>query len=218
MLLAFVFALYLLAKKEVVAAHLKRLTETVLPPRSARRFLSIVRLTNQTFSNFVSGQLTEAAIIGVLCFAGMLLLRIPFAGAVSIFVAVTALIPIFGAWLGGGIGALLILLAEPVKAVWFVIFLLILQQLEGNLIYPRVVGKSVGLPGILVLMAVTIGGEAFGVLGMLFSVPSALCSTAFIWSSSESRLHHHFLSASLISNDKGMKVLNWIALRGKIAV
>ena len=170
-LLAFVFALYLLAKKEVVAAHLKRLTETVLPPRSARRFLSIVRLTNQTFSNFVSGQLTEAAIIGVLCFAGMLLLRIPFAGAVSIFVAVTALIPIFGAWLGGGIGALLILLAEPVKAVWFVTFLLILQQLEGNLIYPRVVGKSVGLPGILVLMAVTIGGEAFGVWGMLFSVP-----------------------------------------------
>ena len=107
----------------------------------------------------------------ILCFAGMLLLRIPFAGAVSIFVAVTALIPIFGAWLGGGMGALLILLAEPVKAVWFVTFLLILQQLEGNLIYPRVVGKSVGLPGILVLMAVTIGGEAFGVLGMLFSVP-----------------------------------------------
>lgn len=100
----------------------------------------------------------------------MLLLRIPFAGAVSIFVAVTALIPIFGAWLGG-IGALLILPAEPVKAVWFVTFLLILQQLEGNLIYPRVVGKSVGLPGILVLMAVTIGGEAFGVWGMLFSVP-----------------------------------------------
>ena len=176
-LLAFVFALYLLAKKEVVAAHLKRLTETVLPPRSARRFLSLVRLTNQTFSNFVSGQLTEAAIIGVLCFAGMLLLRIPFAGAVSIFVAVTALIPIFGAWLGGGIGALLILLAEPVKAVWFVTFLLILQQLEGNLIYPRVVGKSVGLPGILVLMAVTIGGEAFGVLGMLFSVP--VCAVLF---------------------------------------
>ncbi len=170
-LLAFVFALYLLAQKEAVAAHLKRLTETVLPPRSARRFLSLVRLTNQTFSNFISGQLTEAVIIGVLCFAGMLLLRIPFAGAVSIFVAVTALIPIFGAWLGGGIGALLILLAEPVKAIWFVTFLLILQQLEGNLIYPKVVGKSVGLPGILVLMAVTIGGEAFGVLGMLFSVP-----------------------------------------------
>ena len=87
------------------------------------------------------------------------------------FVAVTSLVPIFGAWIGGGLGAFLILLANPVKAVWFVIFLLILQQVEGNLIYPRVVGKSVGLPGLLVLMAVTMGGEAFGILGMLFSVP-----------------------------------------------
>ena len=107
----------------------------------------------------------------MLCFLGMLILRIPYAGAVSAFVGVTALIPVFGAWLGGGLGALLIVLAEPVKAVWFVIFLLILQQVEGNLIYPKVVGKSVGLPGILVLMAVTIGGEAFGVWGMLLSVP-----------------------------------------------
>ena len=101
----------------------------------------------------------------------MLMLGIPYAGAVSTFVAVTALVPIFGAWLGGGFGAFLILLAEPVKAVWFVVFLLVLQQVEGNLIYPKVVGKSVGLPGLLVLMAVTIGGEAFGVMGMLFSVP-----------------------------------------------
>ncbi|RHT56259.1 AI-2E family transporter [Butyricicoccus sp. AM29-23AC] len=122
-------------------------------------------------ANFVSGQLTEAVIIGVLCFFGMLILGIPYAGAVSAFVAVTALVPIFGAWIGGGLGAFLILLAEPGKALWFILFLLILQQVEGNLIYPKVVGKSVGLPGLLVLMAVTIGGEAFGVLGMLFSVP-----------------------------------------------
>ena len=99
------------------------------------------------------------------------MLGIPYAGAVSTFVAVTALVPIFGAWLGGGFGAFLILLADPAKAVWFVVFLLVLQQVEGNLIYPKVVGKSVGLPGLLVLMAVTIGGEAFGVMGMLFSVP-----------------------------------------------
>ena len=99
------------------------------------------------------------------------MLDIPYAGAVSTFVAVTALVPIFGAWLGGGFGAFLILLADPVKTVWFVVFLLVLQQVEGNLIYPKVVGKSVGLPGLLVLMAVTIGGEAFGVMGMLFSVP-----------------------------------------------
>ena len=170
-LLAFVFALYLLAKKEVVAAHLKKLITTVLSQKKAKRLLSIASLTNQTFTNFVSGQLTEAVIIGVLCFFGMLILRIPYAGAVSAFVAVTALVPIFGAWLGGGLGAFLILLAEPIKAVWFIVYLLILQQVEGNLIYPKVVGKSVGLPGLLVLMAVTIGGGAFGVLGMLFSVP-----------------------------------------------
>ena len=169
--LAFVFALYLLAKKEVVAAHLKKLIATVLPQTRARRLLSIASLTNQTFTNFVSGQLTEAVIIGVLCFFGMLILRIPYAGAVSAFVAVTALVPIFGAWLGGGFGTFLILLAEPIKAMWFIIYLLILQQVEGNLIYPKVVGKSVGLPGLLVLVAVTIGGGAFGVLGMLFSVP-----------------------------------------------
>ena len=170
-LLAFVFALYLLAKKELVADHLKKLITTVLSQKKAKRLLSIASLTNQTFTNFVSGQLTEAVIIGVLCFFGMLILRIPYAGAVSAFVAVTALVPIFGAWLGGGLGAFLILLAEPIKAVWFIIYLLILQQVEGNLIYPKVVGKSVGLPGLLVLMAVTIGGGAFGILGMLFSVP-----------------------------------------------
>ena len=92
-------------------------------------------------------------------------------GKLPAFVAVTALVPIFGAWIGGGLGAFLILLAEPGKALWFILFLLVLQQVEGNLIYPKVVGKSVGLPGLLVLMAVTIGGEAFGILGMLFSVP-----------------------------------------------
>ena len=155
-LLGLVFALYLLAKKEVVAAHLKKLIETVLPQKTAQRLLSIAALTNQTFTNFVSGQLTEAVIIGVLCFFGMLILGIPYAGAVSAFVA---------------------LLAEPGKALWFILFLIVLQQVEGNLIYPKVVGKSVGLPGLLVLMAVTIGGEAFGILGMLFSVP--VCAVLF---------------------------------------
>lgn len=171
LLLAFVFAMYLLAKKEVVASHFKKLIETVLPRNKAQRLMDIAKLTNQTFTNFISGQLIEAVIIGVLCFLGMLILRIPYAGAISTFVAVTALVPMFGAWLGGGFGVFLIVLSEPIKAVWFVVFLLILQQVEGNLIYPRVVGNSVGLPGILVLMAVTIGGGAFGILGMLFGVP-----------------------------------------------
>lgn len=170
-LLALVFALYLLAKKEVVTAHLKNLALTVLPPKNARCLLHVVTLTKHTFTNFVTGQLTEAVIIGVLCFLGMLILGIPYAGAVSAFVGATALIPVFGAWIGGVVGAFLILLADPAKSLWFVVFLLILQQVEGNLIYPKVVGKSVGLPGLLVLMAVTLGGEAFGIGGMLFSVP-----------------------------------------------
>lgn len=177
MLLAFIFALYLLAKKEAAAAHLKRLAEVVLSPRRARQVLDIAALSNKTFASFVSGQLTEAVIIGVLCLAGMLMLRLPYAGAVSTFVGVTALIPVFGAWLGGGLGALLILLADPAKAALFVVFLLVLQQVEGNLIYPKVVGKSVGLPGILVLVAVTVGGEAFGIFGMLVGVP--VCAAAY---------------------------------------
>ena len=171
-LLGLVFALYLLAKKEVIAAHLKKLIVTVLPQKKAQRLLSIASLTNQTFTNFVSGAALPKRLSSAFCASfGMLILGMPYAGAVSAFVAVTALVPIFGAWIGGGLGAFLILLAEPGKALWFILFLLILQQVEGNLIYPKVVGKSVGLPGLLVLMAVTIGGEAFGVLGMLFSVP-----------------------------------------------
>lgn len=171
LLLALVFAMYLLAQKEAAAVHMRQLFFRVLPKRKAETVLRIISLIYQTFSNFVSGQVTEAVIIGVLCFVGMLLLGIPYAGAVSVFVAVTALIPMFGAWIGGGVGFVLILLVDPTKALWFVAFLLILQQVEGNLIYPKVVGKSVGLPGILVLVAVTVGSEAFGILGMLFSVP-----------------------------------------------
>ena len=123
------------------------------------------------------GQLTEAVILGSLCFVGMLVLRLPYAGVVSVLVGFTALIPIFGAFIGLGIGAFLILLVHPIQALWFIIFFLILQQVVGNLIYPRVVGKSVGLPGIWVLAAVTLGGNAFGLAGMLIAVP--LCSVLY---------------------------------------
>ena len=161
----------------------EKLIETVLPQKTAQRLLSIAALTNQTFTNFVSGQLTEAVIIGVLCFFGMLILGIPYAGAVSAFVAVTALVPIF--W------------RMDWRRLWCV-FDSAGRTRQGSVVHSlsdrfaagggqsdlsKVVGKSVGLPGLLVLMAVTIGGEAFGILGMLFSVPSAPCCSAFIWSS-----------------------------------
>ena len=131
----------------------------------------VARMTNRTFSNFVTGQLTEAVILGTLCFLGMLIFRLPYAGVISVLVGFTALIPIFGAFIGVGIGAFLILLVSPIKALWFILFFVILQQLEGNLIYPKLVGTSIGLPGVWVLAAITVGGGMLGIVGMLLSVP-----------------------------------------------
>ena len=121
--------------------------------------------------------MTEAFILGTLCCLGMLILRLPYALPVSVIIAALSLIPIFGAWIGAATGAFLIVFQSPIKALTFLIFLLILQQVEGNLIYPKVVGKSVGLPGLWVLAAVTLGGGAFGVLGMLLGVP--VCSIVY---------------------------------------
>ena len=171
LLLALVFSVYLLAQKETLITQAKRLLQRILPKKAADRLMHLLSLTNNAFSSFVSGQVTEAVILGTLCCLGMLILRLAYALPVSVIIAALSLIPIFGAWIGAATGAFLIVFQSPIKALWFLIFLLILQQVEGNLIYPKVVGKSVGLPGLLVLMAVTIGGEAFGVLGMLFSVP-----------------------------------------------
>lgn len=120
-------------------------------------------LAQNVYSRFVTGQLTEALIIGVLCFIGMLIFSMPYATLISTLIAFTALIPMIGAFIGTAIGALLILMVDPIKALWFVVFIIVLQQFESNLIYPRVVGKSVGLPGIWVLAAVTIGGSLFGI-------------------------------------------------------
>ncbi len=176
--LGFVFAIYLLAQKEKLGNQTKRATKAVLGPQRAEKLVDITSLTNGVFTKFVTGQLTEACIIGVLCFIGMLIFRMPYAAIISVLVGFTALVPIFGAFIGTGVGAFLILLESPAKAFWFIVFIIVLQQLEGNLIYPRVVGKSVGLPGIWVLAAVTIGGGLFGVLGMLFSVP--ICSVLYV--------------------------------------
>lgn len=170
-ILGLVFAIYVLLQKEKLAMQAKKLLYAVLPEKKVESFLALCSLTNKTFTNFVTGQLTEAVIIGVLCFVGMLILQMPYAPMISVLVGFTALIPMFGAFIGTAVGAFFILVDNPWKAVGFVVFIIILQQLEGNLIYPKVVGKSVGLPGIWVLVAVTIGGSLSGVIGMLFSVP-----------------------------------------------
>lgn len=169
--IAVFFSLYVLSQKEKIGRHLKRLLYAMRPKRKAEKIISFVNLTSDTFSKFVTGQLLEAVIIGVLCFMGMLILQIPYPAMISVLIGFTALIPVFGALFGTIVGALLILLVAPMKAVWFVIFIIVLQQIETNLIYPKVVGKTVGLPGILVLVSVSIGGSAFGIAGMLFSVP-----------------------------------------------
>lgn len=176
-LLALVFSVYMLAQKEKLLAQSKRLLLAALPQKAGERTMHILKLTNGAFSSFVTGQVTEAFILGTLCCLGMLILRLPYALPVSVIISFTSLIPIFGAWIGAATGAFLIVFVSPVKALTFLIFLLILQQVEGNLIYPKVVGKSVGLPGLWVLAAVTIGGGAFGVLGMLLGVP--VCSVIY---------------------------------------
>lgn len=168
-----VFAIYFLVDKEKISRQFSNIMKAYLPSKSCKKIEDIAELSNRVFANFVSGQCLEAIIIGVLCFFGMIILRLPYAGAISVLVGFTALIPVFGAFIGTIVGAFLIFMVNPLQAVIFVIFIIVLQQLEGNLIYPHVVGKSVGLPGIWVLVAVTIGASINGVLGMLLSVPLA---------------------------------------------
>ena len=175
--IGFVFSIYFLSTKEKIGKQVHRLLGVVIPEKRLSMFNHILEVTSSTFSRFVGGQLTEAVIIGSLCALGMLIFGFPKVGTISLLIGATALIPIFGAFIGTGIGAFLILFEDPIKAVWFVIFILILQQLEGNLIYPKVVGNKLGLPGILVLVAVTVGGGLFGFVGMLIGVP--VCSVIY---------------------------------------
>ena len=175
--LGIVFAIYILLKKEDLTRQFKKLTKAYLPEKKQKTLEEISSLSNKTFGNFVSGQCMEALIIGILCFIGMLILQIPYAATISVLVGFTALIPVFGAFIGTAVGAFLILMVDPGKALIFIIFIIILQQLEGNLIYPKVVGNSVGLPGIWVMVAVTVGASIAGILGMLLSVP--ICSILY---------------------------------------
>ena len=175
--LGIVFAIYILLKKEDLARQSKKILKAYLPEKREKRIREICEVSNTTFGNFISGQCLEALIIGILCFIGMLILQIPYASTISVLVGFTALIPVFGAFIGTAIGAFLILMVDPTKAIFFIIFIIILQQIEGNLIYPKVVGKSVGLPGLWVMVAVTVGASIAGILGMLVSVP--LCSVLY---------------------------------------
>ena len=168
-----VFAIYALGRKEILASQGRRILYSLLSEHRADAFIRIFRLTNVTFSNFIYGQCLEAVILGGLFAVVMAILKLPYIPLVSVIIAVTALIPVVGAFVGCFVGAFFILVNDPIQAVTFIVMFLVLQQLENNLIYPRVVGTSIGLPGMWVLVAVTVGGEIMGVAGMLVMIPLA---------------------------------------------
>lgn len=170
-LLALIFAIYLLAGKEKLAVQLRSLMHHYLKDSWCGKIDKFLNVADDCFHKYIVGQCAEAVILGLLCVVGMSILRLPYAAMVGALIAVTALIPVAGAWIGAGIGAFLILMVDPVDALVFLIFILVLQQLENNLIYPKVVGSSIGLPGIWVLAAITVGGGVLGVGGMLLGVP-----------------------------------------------
>ena len=171
--IALIFAIYLLAGKEKLSAQLKRVLEAYLSEKKRAQLAQMVAVADNTFSSFIVGQCTEAVILGSLCTIGMWILRFPYAPMTGAFIGVTALIPVARAYLGAGVGAFMIMTVDPMKALLFLIFIVCLQQLEGNLIYPKVVGSSVGLPALWVLAAVTVGGGINGIFGMLLGVPIA---------------------------------------------
>ncbi len=176
--IAFVFAVYILFSKDTLKAQATRLVRAWLPHRFGEWSIHAATVASANLRNFISGQSLEAVILGVLCMTGMLLLGLPYAPMVGALVGVCALIPVVGSFIGAFVGAFMMVTVAPIKAVVFLIYLLILQQLEGNLIYPRVMGSRVNLPGMWILAAVTVGGGAAGPLGMLLSVPVA--STAYV--------------------------------------
>lgn len=168
-----VFSIYILANKEKLKIQTHRLIYAWLPEKLGASLIHIVSICNVSFRNFIAGQAAEAVILGTLCTIGMLIFRLPYAPMVGALVGATALIPIVGAYIGAIAGAFLILTVSPLKAFVFIIFLIVLQQLEGNLIYPKVVGSRVNLPAMWVLAAVTVGGNLAGPAGMLLGVPAA---------------------------------------------
>ncbi|MBQ2892499.1 MAG: AI-2E family transporter [Oscillospiraceae bacterium] len=169
--LSIVFGLYCLSRKEILSRQGRRLLYAFLPERTGDEAVRILRMSNTIFSNFISGQCLEALILGLMFAVSMTIFRMPYIPLISVIIAITALVPIVGAFAGCAVGAFFILVDNPMMAVWFVVLFLVLQQIEGNLIYPRVVGSSIGLPGMWVLLAVAVGGSMSGIGGMLLMIP-----------------------------------------------
>lgn len=190
------FAIYLLSQKEKLGRQGRQLLYAYLPERKVDQGLGILKLSDKAFSKFFSGQCIEVLLLGLMFFVTMTLFRIPYALMVSVLIALLAMIPIFGAFIGMVVGAFLICVSDPVKAFWFIILFLVLQQIEGNLVYPRVVGSSVGLPSIWVLVAVSVGGSMMGVVGMIIFIPVCSILYTLIKEASKNRLRLRNIPAS----------------------
>lgn len=175
--IGFVFAVYILMAKEKLAGQGRQILYAFLKEQTADKVLYVLGLSSKTFSKFISGQCLEACILGLMFFVTMTIFGLPYAMLISVLIAFTALIPMVGAFIGCAIGVLLILMVSPLKALIFLAMFLVLQQIEGNLIYPHVVGGSIGLPSIWVLVAITVGGNLMGVAGMIIFIP--ICSVLY---------------------------------------
>ena len=186
---ALVFAIYMLSQKEYLISSLKKLINAYTKKEHAKKIFALGEISNKTFSKFISGQCVEAIILGLIFFVVLSLFRFPYALLISVLTSITALIPIFGALIAMVIGAILIAITNPLQAVFFIIIFLIIQQFEGNFIYPKVVGASVGLSPILTLLAVTVGGGLFGIIGMLIGLPIASIIYSLIKSDANTRLN-----------------------------
>lgn len=192
--IALIFAIYLLIQKETLIRQVKKLIYSIWSLTWANFFVNVGKKANEIFSNFVSGQLTEALILGLLVYFGMWIFGFPYRLSVAAAMGALALIPIYGAFLGGLVGVILISVVSIKQAFWFIVFILVVQFVEGNLIYPRVVGNSVGLPGIWVLMVVSVGGSLFGLIGMLIAVPTVSLIYTLISATVNDRLQRRNLS------------------------
>lgn len=188
--IGFIVAIYILAEKEKIGSFTTKLLKKTLPEKVYEHTIKISSVTSSSFSNFITGQVTDAFILAVLCFIGMSIFGFPSATVVSVIIGITALIPVIGPLIGEFIGCFIIFMESPLKALLFLIFVLILQAIDNNFIYPKIVGKSVGLPGIIVLVAVIIGGNFGGILGILLGVPVASAVYALIisWLNSEKEI------------------------------
>ncbi|MBR5246034.1 MAG: AI-2E family transporter [Clostridia bacterium] len=186
-LIGFIVSVYMLAEKEKILGFAKKFFKKSLPEKVFKKGCEICNIISSSFSSFIGGQFTDAFVLAVLCFIGMSIFRFPNAAVISVIIGVTALIPVIGPLIGEFVGCFIIFMESPIKALFFLIFVLILQAIDNNFIYPKIVGKSVGLPGILVLIAVIIGGNLGGIMGILLGVPtvSAIYSIITKWLSSK---------------------------------